>query len=123
MTGFVSHREMRGEKQVEIRLDDVKPLEPTLGFDRIGVSNAEGLVEILLRRATPRQLLTLKQLIVDNPGSYEVRIHVLDEEQPDPIEITHHVKPTTDFLTRVASHVANAKVNVQEWNGVKMIPN
>ena len=123
MTGFVSHREMRGEKTVEIRLEDVKPLEPTLGFDRIIDSNAEGLVEILLRRATPRQLLTLKQLIVDNPGSYEVRIQVMDEDSDMPIEITHHVKPSSDFLDRIAKQVANAKVNVQEWKGMKISAN
>jgi DNA polymerase-3 subunit alpha len=121
MTGFVSHRELRGEKLIEVRLDDLKPLEPTLEFGRNGESNAEGLVEISLRRATPNQLLTLKQLIVDNPGSYEVRIQILDEELGEPIEITHHVKPTTDFLSRVRNQVTSAKVNVLEWHGVKMI--
>ena len=35
VSGYLSHREMRGEKTIEVRVDDVKPLEAALdiGFE------------------------------------------------------------------------------------------
>jgi DNA polymerase III subunit alpha len=123
VTGYVMHREMRGEKSIEIRIEDVKPLEPVLDFGRPKETNAEGLVQIKIKRATPRQLLQLKQIIDENPGSYEVTIEILTEESAAPIELIQHVKPSTEFKEQVEKQVANAKVNVQDWNGTQIVPN
>ncbi len=122
LSGFVMIREMRGERSVEIRVDEVKPLEGTLDFGHPKESNAEGLVQIKLRRATPRQLLQLKHLIDENPGSYEVMIEVADDEFALPIELIQHVKPSDDFLQRIKKQVLSASVEVSHWKGMELVP-
>lgn len=123
VSGFVMHREMRGEKSVEIRIEDVKPVQTTMEFDRPTETNAQGLVKISIKRATPTQLLQLKELIEQNPGSYEVSIEVLTDDPAPSINITHHVKPTPEFKEKVERQVVNAKVKVQDWNGMEIVPN
>ncbi len=123
VSGFVMHREMRGEKSVEIRIEDVKPVQTTMEFDRPKETNAQGLVKISIKRATPTQLLQLKELIEQNPGSYEVSIEVLTDDAAPSIPITHHVKPSPEFKAMVERQVVNAKVNVQDWKGMEIVPN
>lgn len=120
VSGFVMHREMRGEKSVEIRIEDVKPVQSTMEFDRPNETNAQGLVKISIKRATPTQLLQLKELIEQNPGSYEVSIEVLSDDS-QPIPLVQHVKPSPEFRATVEKQVANAKIKVEDWNG--MVPN
>jgi DNA polymerase-3 subunit alpha len=116
ISGYIAHREMRGERTVEIRIDDVKPVQATLEFDRPKVSNAQGFVKISIKRATPTQLQKLRDIIEQNPGSYEVSIEILSEDIPSAIELTHHVAPTTEFRRMIEAQVVSAQVNVQEWN-------
>lgn len=120
VSGFVMHREMRGEKSVEIRIEDVKPVQSTMEFDRPNETNAQGLVKISIKRATPTQLLQLKELIEQNPGSYEVTIEVLSDDS-QPIPLVQHVKPSPEFQATVERQVVNAKIKVEDWNG--MVPN
>ena len=120
VSGFVMHREMRGEKSVEIRIEDVKPVQSTMEFDRPNETNAQGLVKISIKRATPTQLLQLKELIEQNPGSYEVTIEVLSDDS-QPIPLVQHVKPSAEFQATVERQVVNAKIKVEDWNG--MVPN
>jgi DNA polymerase-3 subunit alpha len=112
ISGFVMHREMRGERSVEIRIEDVKQIEANLGLDFPKESNAEGVVQIRIRRATPQQLLLLKRLIEDNPGSYEVMIEVAEDDAP-PIPLVQHVKATEDFVNQLRR--ANITVQVEHW--------
>jgi DNA polymerase III subunit alpha len=124
VSGFVMHREMRGEKSVEIRIEDVKPVQAALSFDRPRETNAEGIVQIQIRRATPGQLQELKDLIEQNPGSYEVNIEILTDDNWGAINLTQHVKPSEEFMQRLHKQVSNAKVKVVELgNGAALIPN
>ncbi len=124
VTGFVMHREMRGEKSVEIRVEDVKPVQAPLSFDRPGESNAQGIVQIQIRRATPRQLQDLKDLIEQNPGSYEVNIEIQTDDNWGAINLTQHVKPSEEFVERLQKQVTNAKVKVVEHGSeAPLIPN
>ena len=111
------HREMRGEKSIEVRIEDVRTLEPSLELSTQVENRAQGMVQIQIKRATPRQLLHLKHLIEEHPGSYEVSIHVTTAELTPPIEITQHVEPTTEFMKRIKEKVATAMVDVQDWAG------
>jgi len=115
VTGYVMQREMRGEKSIEIRLEDVKPLEGRLDFGPPKESNAEGLVQIRIKRATPRQLLQLKHLIDENPGSYEVIIEILDDDLALPVELVQHIRPSEDFLKSIKQNVHSATVEIQSW--------
>jgi DNA polymerase III subunit alpha len=122
ISGFVMHREMRGEKSVEIRLEDVKPVQQTMAFDRPAQTNAQGLVQIQIKRATSKQLQLLKELIEDHPGSYEVNIEILTDENRGPINLTQHVKPTDEFVENLQKQVANAKIQIEHWKE-ELIPN
>ena len=114
ISGFVMHREMRGEKSVEIRIEDVKPVQQTMAFDGPRVSNAQGFVRITIKRATPTQLVQLKELIDSHPGSYEVSIEVLTEDSASPIELTQHVQPSPEFRQLLEKRLASVQINVQE---------
>lgn len=114
LTGYVMLREMRGEKSIEIRLEDVKPLEGTLDLGS-RESNAEGMVQIKLRRAISRQLLHLKHLIDDNPGSYELMVEVMVDDTPVMIEMAQHIKYDEDLMSRIKNEVMGASVQVVHW--------
>lgn len=79
VTGFVSHRERNGEKLIEVRLEDVQPLEPSLDLqfsDLPMPTGAPGLVKITVRSATTDQLQALKDVMDKYPGDYAVAISV-----------------------------------------------
>ncbi len=116
ISGFVMHREMRGEKSVEIRVEDLKPVQATMEFDRANQTNAQGLVQISIKRATPSQLVQLKQIIDENPGSYEVTIEVLSDDSAPAIPLIQHVKPSSEFRAQVEKQVVNAKIKIQDWS-------
>ena len=115
VTGYTMMREMRGEKSIEVRIDDVTPLEPTLQLSFKGESNAEGLVEITLRRATPQQLAALKQVIDGHPGSYEVQVRIVSDDGTTPIDMVQHVQPSDIFLAQLRSSVRASDVKVNDW--------
>lgn len=117
VAGYVMHRELRGEKSVEIRIEDVKPIEDTLDFGHARESNAQGIVQIRIKKATPRQLLQLKHLIDDNPGSYEVLIEVVEDDVAMPIGLVQHVKPTKALMETIKSQGNISSIEIQHWNG------
>jgi DNA polymerase III subunit alpha len=115
VTGYTMIREMRGERSVEVRVEDVTPLEPPLDLGYGNESNAEGLVEITLRRATQKQLVSLKQIIDAHPGSYEVQIKILADDSVVPIDLVQHVQPSDIFLAQLRSNLRGLDVKVNDW--------
>lgn len=97
LTGSVMHREMRGESSIEIRVDDIKPLEGTLELSY--PTSKEALVRLKLYRCTASQLRELKQIMERNPGDHEVEIQVM---------------PITDFVPHRAEFAIQAAPNVIE---------
>ena len=113
MTGFTMHREMRGEKSIEIRIEDVKPLEATLLPIEGGPSKAAGLVTITIWRATERQMFNLRRLIEEHPGDYEVLIQIMVGSNPLPICISSHVNPTDSFCRAVCEGLTRCELDVK----------
>lgn len=111
MSGYVIHQEMRGEKSVEVRIEDIKPLEESL-LVLEAHSTAPGTVVIKIWRATERQMYMLRKLIDEHPGDYEVKIRLMPDGECEPFSITKHVNPTNILLESVQNILTRCEVEL-----------
>ncbi len=118
VSGYLSHREMRGEKSIEVRVDDVKPLEAALDIGFEGGSQAAGTVTITLRRATSTQIAELKQLVDEHPGDYQVIVQVTTGNIGVPVYLVQHVNPTETFVKAIRQGITAGDVEVARSIGV-----
>ena len=114
VTGYVQFREMRGEREIEIRIDDVKPLSDTLELSYTGSIGASGTVTISVWRATSTQMASLKRLLDEHPGDYEVLLQVMSGNIAVPVYLMHHVNPTEMFVSAVTDSLARCDVKVSQ---------
>lgn len=106
LTGYVMHRERGSEKSIEIRVEDIKPVDP--GFD-FGPPDPGGssspmppkLARITVGRATTIQLTELRKILEKYPGDYEVQLQILPEDSYPPIYPGKHIRPTDAFIAEV----------------------
>lgn len=98
LTGYVMHRERGNEKSIEIRVEDVKPLEPGLDLGPFPEGPPPKLVRIGFYRATKAQLESLQTVLDRYPGDYEVQIQILPEDSHAPIYPGKHVKQCDAFI-------------------------
>ncbi len=110
ISGFVMHREMRGEKSVEIRLEDLKPLEGTLDLGKNG--DSVGTVKVYLPRATETELRQFRRLVDEFPGDYELMVQILPEDSHLPYFPAQHVNPTEAFVRVARERLTRAKIEV-----------
>ncbi len=110
-TGYVMHRDMRGEKSIEIRMEDIKPLESSLFQDHPQGSSA-GITTISIYRATEGQLCRLRQIIEEHPGEYEVLLQIANGQSMTPIYLNHHINPTDLFQQAVTRGMARCEVEI-----------
>ena len=102
LTGYVMHRERGSEKSIEVRVEDVKPIDPGLDFGPLGPDGAPPkLARIELWRGTAAQLSDLKRIIEKFPGDYEVQIQIMPEDSFAPIYPGKHVNPSDEFVAEV----------------------
>jgi len=115
LAGYTMHREMRGEKSVEIRIEDVSPLEVSLFPDGSGTpGGSAGIVTISIWRATEKQMHRLRQLIEEHPGDYEVLIQIMHGAGCTPFYLPQHVNPTAVFKKAIAEGLTRAEVEVTQ---------
>jgi DNA polymerase-3 subunit alpha len=99
ITGTVMHRERpgaSGEKTIEVRLDEVSPLEPKLDFrfdDLPDFDSGSGYLKLILRTATTDQLRAIRSVLKNHPGQYRVRIEVEPEGYFPPVMALDSVDP------------------------------
>lgn len=118
ITGFVMHREMRGEKSVEIRLEDVKPLEGTLDLGAGGGDGgAAGTVKVFVTRATETELRRFRRLVDEFPGDYEIMIQVMPEDSYLPYFPAQHINPNEVFLKTARELLSRARIEVVHADG------
>lgn len=114
LSGFAMHRERPGsggEKSVEVRMESVELLQPSLmGVDRIETAN--GMAVIKLRRATRDQLVRLREVFDSHPGEAEVVIQVEPIDENPLIHIPVAVNPHNGFADAVRKAVPGAKVEL-----------
>ena len=119
VTGVVIHRDRPGaggERTVEVRLEDIAPLEPhlDLSFNDIPPPppGAPGLVTINLKSATTKQLVQLKHVLDQHPGDFPVYVNVSPAGQYPPIVADERVDPDT-LLPILASMQMKVDVSVE----------
>lgn len=113
ISGTVTHFERQnGEKLVEVRMEDIAPVDPNLCMD-IRADGARGpMVKLVLDRATERQIGLLIQAVKSHPGAYEAVIQVQPEDQFLPIYLPCLVDPKNGFAKAVQEAVPGAKVEI-----------
>ncbi len=125
VSGTVMHRERPGnggERSIEIRLEEVRPLEASLDLKFESDVESVGTVEIRVRSATAEQMLALKNLLARHPGSYSVVLQVLPIEDYLPIPIATGVDPSNGFAKEVQSIMSRAEVMVEHRDAAMLMP-
>lgn len=113
LTGYIMHRERGSEKTIEIRVEDVKPLEPGLDLGIFPDGPPPKLARISVWRATKAQLVALKEVLERFPGDYEVQIQILPEDAQAPIYPGKHVKPSDEFIAEVKA-IMKADIEISD---------
>jgi DNA polymerase-3 subunit alpha len=112
VVGYVTHREMRGESTIEIRVKDVKPLEQSLD---LGPRNGTGggTVTLNITRATETELFKLKNVLEEHPGDHEVLVQL-----PEGVAFytNHVVKPCDSLQKAIKSVLPRCEVLVTGHN-------
>lgn len=113
VTGYTMHKEMRGEKTVEIRLEDVKPLDTSGTVSGSGTdARSAGLVNVKIWRATEKQMLALRDLIEANPGDFEICLDIMNGQGSIPMYLTRHVSATDEFLDQIEKGLTRCEVEI-----------
>jgi len=112
ISGTVMHRERPGsggEKTVEIRLEDISPMEQ-LGLE-IPV-NGSHTIQIQVSRATRPQLSRLMDTLRKHPGTAEVQLQFLPVDQHLPIYVPVSVHPNSDLVRQIKAIVPTSEVKL-----------
>jgi DNA polymerase-3 subunit alpha len=108
--GFVKYREMRGERTVEVMLDDIRPLEGTL--DLAFAAEPESVVQIRIHKATVQQMRALKEVLEGHPGDHIVEIQILPTEDYLPFRAEVAVDPSNGFMAAAKIAVPHAEIQI-----------
>jgi DNA polymerase-3 subunit alpha len=112
ISGVLSHRERNGERSIEVRLEDIRPLEGTGSLHLLAESSPAGFVALKLHRATGPQLDKLKDVLDSNPGNYEVWIQTMPEEQHESFLSPYRIDPTEAVVRQIKASVSRVEVDV-----------
>jgi DNA polymerase-3 subunit alpha len=111
VVGTVMHREMRGEKSVEIRMEDVRPLEASL-LQSDETSRAAGQVTVSILKATESELRQFRRLIEEHPGEFELLVLIGQNGSTKVLPISRHVNPTESFCRSVRESLSRSELSV-----------
>lgn len=116
IAGVVSHRERpmgpnAGERTIEVRLEDVKPMDQ-MGLEGFGPSSAPGTLVVTVPRATKPQLRQLAGVLRDYPGEFEVMVQVFPRETHLPIFVPIAVAPSKELRAAISATIAHAETEV-----------
>ncbi|MBL8048187.1 MAG: DNA polymerase III subunit alpha [Chthonomonas sp.] len=116
--GALTVRERFGnsaEKQLEIRVEDISPLEHAPDVQMEHGDQEVGQVRIRIRRARPDQLRELREVIRAIPGDYAVVLQVGDIGAYAPIVLQSRIDGALrDLGKRVGNCIPGALLEVQE---------
>lgn len=115
LSGTVMHRERMangGGKTIEVRLEEIRPLEPTLGLAFTPDPNAEALVTIRLYRATEKQLSSLKGVLEHHPGSSEVVIQVMPESDNPPFIAPYRIDARPEVIAEAKASAGRCDIEL-----------
>ncbi|MBI5708085.1 MAG: DNA polymerase III subunit alpha [Armatimonadetes bacterium] len=112
VVGTVIHRESRqnGDKTIEVRLEDIEPIEPGLEFSATRSDATAGSVTIRIWKATKAQLQKLRHVLESLPGAHEVRLELGLKDGFAPVYLPITVQPTGRLIEAVKAAVPGASV-------------
>jgi len=116
VNGVVMHRERPGnqERTIEVRLEDIAPIEPTLDFNGRSGQPDGGYVEIGVARASEAQLRELKKIFDSHKGCYEVCFQILPRESYLPVYTGKYIDPSPACIGAIKECLKEAHVLVKE---------
>lgn len=115
--GVVMVRERPGstERQVELRIEEVTPVEPMAEVHLETGDQELGQVTVRIRRARPDQLDSLKKLIHETPGDYRIVLAAGDRGDFPPLPLRSRVDGTLpDLGGRIVKLLPGSLVELQE---------
>jgi DNA polymerase III alpha subunit len=113
VNGTVMHRERQnGDKTVEIRLEEIEPLDGAMNFSGHASEAAPGVVSVVLNKATAVELERLKNVLASHKGDYEVFLQILPRENHLPLFVPYTVAPHNGFAAAVKEAISTAKVEI-----------
>lgn len=113
LTGFVSQREQGAmERQVEVRTVDIKPVPMIEGLLEDADPNVAGTVLVRARKARKKELCDLRELIVANPGTYEVALHFVDVPDSQPIVLLDRIRATREVIRQIRHTLDDCEVDL-----------
>ena len=115
VTGVVTHRERPGnggEKSIEIRMEEVIPLDCVLNLTGAPVSAYAGAVLIKVYKATRAEMEELRGILARHSGDFEVQLMVMSQEGAPPQFLGFAVEPSAIFIQAVESTLSHAKVEI-----------
>lgn len=115
VSGVIMHRERPGnggDKTIEVRLEDIQPLEPTLGMDVSRMADSAGMVLIKVDRATRPEMERLRDVLKSYPGEYEVQLQIMPICDQSLQFLPYTVDPNQQFSSAVVKAVPQAKMEV-----------
>lgn len=120
--GTVTHRERRdasGEREIEVRLDEVEPVDEPLD---LGLASDEGTGRVVIRlvRAVPKQLMAIRRVCERHPGAHEVIVQVLPETEILPLHTDRFVNPSEAFRADMQAAVPNVRVEIVDASGTPL---
>lgn len=120
--GTVTNRERRdasGEREIEVRLEDVEPVDEPLD---LGLADDEGGGRVVLRlaRALPRQLHAIRRVCERHPGTHEVIVQVLPETEILPLRTDLYVNPSEGFQGDLQAAVPTVKFEIVDAAGTPL---
>ncbi len=114
LKGTVTHRDRPGsggEKSVEVMVDSMEAL-PAPRLDAMDDDAIDGTVAVSIHRATPSQLERFREVVVANPGSYEVVLQFAAVPEADPIVLVHRVDGRDEVIGQLRRALGGGDIRV-----------
>jgi DNA polymerase-3 subunit alpha len=114
LSGIVMHRERSGsggEKSVEVRVEEVQPMDPFLDFYNKS-SLSEGALTISISRATKTQLAQIREIIQSHAGEREVFLQLGSPTDTAPLPTLQSVSNSSEFQNAILKVIRDAQITV-----------
>lgn len=115
ISGVVMHRERPGnggEKSIEVRLEEIRPLEPILDMSAGRDSAINGTVVIKVYKATKAEMQSLRHVLSEHKGDCAVQLHVMPRDHNSVKFLPFTVAPTQVLREQIEKTLTHAKVEV-----------
>ncbi|MBS1706062.1 MAG: DNA polymerase III subunit alpha [Armatimonadetes bacterium] len=116
--GQIMHRDRPGsggEKSIEVRVEEVGEIEAAAeGSSPEEDTQIEGTLTIRIRRATRDELENLRELLVQNPGSFRVYLQFGDPATNMPLELRTRINVEDSLIRKITEAIPGCQADLQK---------